>query len=91
MGTVAPKKMFASGERVLLRPWWSDRALVGAEVLERYRGRVVYYRVRPDGDDARLVPADRLVGLPRTGRGIQGIPRLPGPAGRVQVGRDPGG
>ncbi|HZQ99522.1 MAG TPA: hypothetical protein VFC93_11990 [Chloroflexota bacterium] len=77
MEIVASRQMFASGERVLLRPWWSDRALVGAEVLERYRGRVVYYRVRADGDDARLVPADRLVGLPRTGGEFREFPDCP--------------
>ncbi len=46
-------------------------------MLERYRGRVVYYRVRADGDDARLVPADRLVGLPRTGGEFREFPDCP--------------
>ena len=56
---------FAPGEKVLVRPWWSERALIEAVVLNRYAADVIYYRVRPTGRDAVIVPAERLVALSR--------------------------
>jgi hypothetical protein len=58
-----PVPVFARGDRILFRPWWSERELLEAEVLARYAARRTYYSVRPTAGDphVRTIRADCIV------------------------------
>ena len=58
-----PGRVFARGDRILFRPWWSDREVVEAEELARYATRRTYYCVPPTASDphVRMIRDDCIV------------------------------
>lgn len=59
----ASEAVFARGDRVLFRPWWSEHEVVEGEVFARYATRRTYYCVRLTVGDphVRTISAERVV------------------------------